>query len=220
MLHLAARAGNSKLTAWLIEHGAVVDVRSNNFTDCVTPLMLATRKGHVEVMEVLLGAGLADIDLADRKGRTPLMYAAQFNQPDAALFLLRVGADKSLRDMSGVLAAVLATGGGHHELAQIIMSFAAEPFRGARVLAFVAEQQAQQDLKKERNAAAQESLGGVNLWMGDLASTISHYMSFVGMGTSREKQKQIELEKHARRVLLQMEREGENMLGKDEKDEQ
>ena len=57
--------------------------------------------------EALLQAG-GDVNAADSNGRTPLMYALQYNQPTAVQLLLEHGANIKARDKSGMTALDLA----------------------------------------------------------------------------------------------------------------
>jgi ankyrin repeat protein len=62
----------------------------------LTPLLLATREGHLDSVKALLGAG-ADVNLVSAGDRTsPLLIATINGQFDLAMFLLAKGADPNL----------------------------------------------------------------------------------------------------------------------------
>lgn len=62
-----------------------------------SPFMVATRHGHIPIMEWLLNDEHGNvIDLKDHKGMTPLMLAAEEGRLEAVEFLLSRGADASL----------------------------------------------------------------------------------------------------------------------------
>jgi ankyrin repeat protein len=76
----------------LIAAGADVNAKEH-----FTPLMNASRNGHVKGIELLLKAG-AKIDQRDHEGKTALMYAAWTGTPEAVKLLIDKGADVNLRD--------------------------------------------------------------------------------------------------------------------------
>ena len=58
-----------------------------------SPLFMACRNGHAEVVGLLLAAG-ADKDAAKQSGATPVFIAAQEGQEGTLRLLLAAGADK------------------------------------------------------------------------------------------------------------------------------
>jgi ankyrin repeat protein len=84
-----------------------------------TPLLVAVRCGHVDVVEALVEAG-ADVDQAGAWDYTPLMYAAIWGQVQIARLLLRYGADKRPRDKLGDTALQHAIMEGQHEIAEML----------------------------------------------------------------------------------------------------
>jgi len=71
------------------------------------PILLAAAKGQTAQVKSLLDGG-ADLDAADRDGRTPLMLAAQHGRVETVRLLLARGAKADARDRSGFTAAGLA----------------------------------------------------------------------------------------------------------------
>jgi ankyrin repeat protein len=134
----AARAGYPRQVAALIQAGAQVNdprptvsalasvVFSDDFTD-----------GHLDALRILIAFG-ADVNATDEQGWTPLMWAARFDEGDAAQVLLDAGADLQMSDASGLTArAVALEHGGDQVLAVIdkVMLTAAthsEPVAGQR----------------------------------------------------------------------------------------
>ena len=93
-LHVAARAGQGDVVAFLASSGA--DVQARTDTD-VTPLHLAASAGDVRAIDALVAAG-AEVDAQEGQwDQTPLMFAAALGRVDAVGALLEAGADASVR---------------------------------------------------------------------------------------------------------------------------
>ena len=73
----------------------------------VTPLQLAARMGHEEVVHCLLQAG-ADKDKTDNDGQTAMHMAARMGHEEVVRCLLQAGADKDKADNTGKTAMHLA----------------------------------------------------------------------------------------------------------------
>jgi ankyrin repeat protein len=71
------------------------------------PLHESARRGHVEVVRILLQRG-ADIDSVDRMGRTALMDAAWEGHPAVVKALLEAGADATIENHGGGTALKVA----------------------------------------------------------------------------------------------------------------
>ena len=84
------QASICEVLSCLIKNGA--DVNAHTF-HIETPLMLASRDGHVNVVTFLIKHG-ADVDLQDKDGDTALHYAASFSDvfPEIVETLLNLGA--------------------------------------------------------------------------------------------------------------------------------
>jgi ankyrin repeat protein len=75
----------------LIVDNPQTDVNLAN-RDGITPLMLATQKGHTDIIRKLLDKG-ANINEKDRVGNTALIFAITYNKIDAARLLVERGAE-------------------------------------------------------------------------------------------------------------------------------
>ena len=69
---------------------------------------LACHESHVSLMEHLLLRGL-DINSRNKKGDTPIMYAARLRQKKAVLYLIKAGADLSLTNKNGATVLDIAS---------------------------------------------------------------------------------------------------------------
>ena len=84
-----------------------------------TALSIATDKGHVETVGLLLAAG-CDKELASDNGRTPLMRAAAQGKLECVRLFIESGACKTAMDQDGSTALRLAVDGGHHDVAALL----------------------------------------------------------------------------------------------------
>jgi uncharacterized protein len=85
-------------------------------------LLWRRRDRTVELIgETLLDAG-CDINAADNKGRTPLMYAAIFERPAAVNLLLKRGANINAKDQNGQSALDWAIKTGNEEIIRLFSS--------------------------------------------------------------------------------------------------
>lgn len=86
LLHNACLGGHCHIARRLVQHGASVNQISDTITR-LTPLMLAARNNHVEIMEMLLGNG-ARPDAVDHVGDTALHWSARCGRVAATRCLL------------------------------------------------------------------------------------------------------------------------------------
>lgn len=86
--------------------------------DGTTPLMGAAMLGKMKQLRELVAAG-ANVDAADERGWTALMYAADRNEVGAVEFLLEQGASATLRNNANQTAAEIADMKGNDEVAEV-----------------------------------------------------------------------------------------------------
>ena len=89
-------------------------------------MSLASRGCGVGIVKALLERG-ASANQADAFGRTPLWYAADRGNMDAAMVLLHGAANPGQPDQSGVTAFLHALEKGHAELASGMLAEGADP---------------------------------------------------------------------------------------------
>ena len=124
-LHYAAFCGMHDIARFLaVEHSQ--DVNARGFENKETPLHVAVRRGHVEVVRVLLELG-ADTEVRNGDGHTPLRWASQYGGVEIARALLEHGADTEARDKSnGTPLIVVLRYGNSAEVARVLLEHGAD----------------------------------------------------------------------------------------------
>lgn len=100
--HIAAQYGRSYFLRHLIQKNLLFNVNAVTDYPFITPLHLASRCGHLEVVEILLSCE-ANINARDAKGLLPIDYAAQGSQCGVLRELLNSGSEKP----SGALGSLV-----------------------------------------------------------------------------------------------------------------
>lgn len=122
-LHVACR-GNHVLTASsLLAANAKVDVQT---THLITPLLLASEEGWLEVVK-LLCRGKANPSLADSECRTPLGVAAENGNVEVMKILLEAGANMSLANKRGHSPLIAAAAQGYLPAVALLIQWRADP---------------------------------------------------------------------------------------------
>lgn len=134
-LHVAAQEGNVRIAALLLAYSVAINagevrvdaggaasttpmpegVRWRN----QTPLMLAVRGGHLDVVRLLLNKG-AHVNLIDVDGNTALYWAVFLGNAAIVELLIEHGADINLVNGLGQQLAAVAEGRGHFGILEIL----------------------------------------------------------------------------------------------------
>ncbi len=104
-IQFMARDGREDQVKLLLDLGADPDAGAS--VNGLTPLMAASMKGHVAVMELLIQRG-ADVNIRAMFGQTALHIAAEFGTPETVKVLLAHGADPHVADKNGLTALEIA----------------------------------------------------------------------------------------------------------------
>lgn len=105
-----------KCVQQLMEHGADVNAQERHLT---TPLMFASREGHVDVAKELLKHNV-ELNVHDNRGRTALHWASSYGYGQIVRLLLCKGADPDKVTFGGQSAHDLAYDEGHKEVASLL----------------------------------------------------------------------------------------------------
>jgi ankyrin repeat protein len=117
-LYYAAMLGFCNLAEYLIaKHPKHINARGGNEA---TPMHVAARAGHVDVLSLLLEHG-ADVDVRNDTGGTPLRCASWYGKLEVGQVLLDCGADINARDNLGQTPLSGAVSCGHLEFARMLV---------------------------------------------------------------------------------------------------
>ena len=119
---LASLRGHRKILEWLINTGALTDVRDSKGR---LPIHIAARHGNKKLVELLLQHG-ARIHSEDAAGMTPLHMTALCGRQDATSFLISKGANTKSKDFAGQTPLHLASFGGDENLAELLIAEGSE----------------------------------------------------------------------------------------------
>lgn len=129
-LQEAAFYNNTKIASHLLKEGAKIDFKNRSEE---TPLMLAVKSGHLEMVSLLLEKG-ASVTTADQFGKTVLIYAAMVpiisttKKADKAIvaLLLEKNVLINARDSHGQTALMHAASGNYADIVKLLLEKGAD----------------------------------------------------------------------------------------------
>ena len=126
LLHAAAEGGNTSIVKSMLSCGINIDSKDDESS--ATPLIIAVKENHVEVMKYLLQKG-ADISLTTGSDkRNALHIASQYGSVAAIEMLLSYDLRPDSRDREGNTPLVCAAGCGQIEAVNCLLKHGADPF--------------------------------------------------------------------------------------------
>ena len=121
-LHYAALWGFHTIVEFLItKHSGSQDVRSQDFIDRATPLHLASRRDHAEVVRMLLKFG-ADVTARNKHGMTPLHLTSQM---EVAHTLLESSANVAAQSGTGWTPLHMVSRKGQVDVTRLLLKHGA-----------------------------------------------------------------------------------------------
>src|SRR6266403_1367462 len=123
-LHYASIWGLRSIVEFLVNEYSQ-EMYSHYFSNNVTPLQLASRHGHVEVVCCLLKLGV-DVAAQDKFGSIPLHYASNDGQVEIVRILIDRGADVKAKNANGQTPLHDASLNGHAEVVCMLIEHGAD----------------------------------------------------------------------------------------------
>ncbi len=148
-LHWAAERGDLPLTDALIRAHANVNV--STLIDAYTPLLIAAKSGHADVVRELIKAG-ANVNAVAGTGATALHLAAQSGSVDAVAALLDKGADPNAKEtLWGQTPLVFAAEDNRADVIRLLIKRGADVNTLTKAVNLTEEAAAEQTGTKRRN---------------------------------------------------------------------
>ena len=116
-LHKAAQRNKVEVVRALIEAGVCLNAHSSSSAD--TPLHVAARAGHVDVVQELIIGG-ADYTAVNKLGWTPLHSALYSHHMDVARALIRAGCDPTSKTKRGLTPRDVSIRASPHEIDSVL----------------------------------------------------------------------------------------------------
>jgi ankyrin repeat protein len=120
----AAAAGNvAKVRSLLSDGNSPNQVDEDNQR---AGLHEAAMNGNIQIVAILIKAG-AQIDIRDKLGNTPLIYASERDHAEVLKLLLDVGAQVDWQNHDGMTALMIAAKNGEVEMVRVLLEHGANP---------------------------------------------------------------------------------------------
>ncbi|CAI8050345.1 Ankyrin repeat domain-containing protein 29 [Geodia barretti] len=123
-LHDAAERRDVEMVKRLVSTMAV-DINSRTALTGETALIIASFKGDVKIVCLLLEAG-EDLNITDKNGRTPLFWASSRGHIAVVKILLENGADTSICRKGGASPVYVASLNGHPDVVDLLVQAGAD----------------------------------------------------------------------------------------------
>jgi hypothetical protein len=122
LVHWAAKKGDVDVLQVLSDAGAVLNQPTTSDTRML-PIHWAASEGRISSIHFLLGKRHRDINEQDSNGCTPVVIAAQHNRISCVIYLVKCGADMTLKDNNQDSALHWAAYKGYVEMVGLLTYF-------------------------------------------------------------------------------------------------
>ncbi|KAK6591799.1 HET domain protein [Botrytis cinerea] len=116
----ASKYGEKKKIQSLLKRGVEPDLPNPRK---VTPLWIATRNGHIEVVRLLLETKSVNVNVRSVEGRSPIFWAAVCGYEEIVKLLLSAGADPTFVDTDGDTALLISKRYGHRKIVDMLSAW-------------------------------------------------------------------------------------------------
>ncbi|KAM0139052.1 hypothetical protein ACHAP3_003320 [Botrytis cinerea] len=116
----ASKHGEKKKIQSLLKRGVEPDLPSPRK---VTPLWIAAKNGHIEVVRLLLETKSVNVNVRSVEGRSPIFWAATHGDEEIVKLLLSAGADPTFVDTDGDTALLISKRRGHRKIVYMLSAW-------------------------------------------------------------------------------------------------
>ena len=121
----AAQAKQAEIIEFILRIESCSDPNTQD-NDGRTALMVASKNGHQQVVELLLNEK-ADLNIQNNDGMTALMLASKNGHQQVVELLLNEKADPNIQNNDGRTALMLASGNGHQQVVELLLNEKSDP---------------------------------------------------------------------------------------------
>lgn len=114
----AIRYSRIEILKLLISKGADVNLKGDRLQ--YSSIFIPSEKGDTDTIRILFDAG-ADLNLTNRLGETPLIYASKAGKREAVKLLIKLGADVNKKDNSYKSAVDYAIKNNFYDIAKFML---------------------------------------------------------------------------------------------------
>ncbi|KAM0175400.1 hypothetical protein ACHAPC_009643 [Botrytis cinerea] len=116
----ASKCGEKKKIQSLLKRGVEPDLPNPRK---VTPLWIATRYAHIEVVQLLLETKSVNVNVRSVEGRSPIFWAAAHGDEEMFKLLLSAGADPTFVGTDGNTALLVPKRYGHRKIVEMLSAW-------------------------------------------------------------------------------------------------
>ena len=116
-LHCSAQSGNCELVAYFAEMGTDIHLKTADGRNC---LHIAALKGHLNLCKMLIDKHNVDVNVADKRGWTAVLFSAQSGNCELVAYFAEIGTDINMKTNDGRNCLHIAGLEGHLNLCKML----------------------------------------------------------------------------------------------------